>query len=217
VARLNYESGSVSFRPGSADDWSPASPNYPLTIGDHLWADRDARAEMHIGSTAVRMDSETALSVLNLDDRTVQLSLTAGVIEVRLRALDDDQTFEVDTPNVAISLLRPGDYRIQADGDGATTSVAVWSGEAELTGGGTAFPPLPRLDGRPTDTATGSGSRPGAGRGWMTLPGDSRRSITAAGPMPAEGGSGCRARLSRGRSMLRRWLLSSAGRGSACR
>ena len=32
VARLNYESGSVSFRPGSADDWSPASPNYPLTI-----------------------------------------------------------------------------------------------------------------------------------------------------------------------------------------
>ena len=144
VARLNYESGSVSFRPGSADDWSPASPNYPLTIGDHLWADRNARAEMHIGSTAVRMDSETALSVLNLDDRTVQLSLTAGVIVVRLRALDEDQTFEVDTPNVAISLLRPGNYRIQADGDGATTSVAVWSGEAELTGGGSAFPVHPR-------------------------------------------------------------------------
>ena len=71
VARLNYESGSVSFRPGSLDDWSPATLNYPLTTGDHLWADQDARAEMHIGSAAVRMDSRTALSFLNLDDRTV--------------------------------------------------------------------------------------------------------------------------------------------------
>ena len=152
VARLNYESGSVSFRPGSADDWSPATPNYPLTTGDHLWADQNARAEMHIGSTAIRMDSQTALSFLNLDDRTVQLSLTAGVIEIRLRALADDQTFEVDTPNVAMSLLRPGDYRIQADGDDAISFIAVRGGEAELTAGGTAFPVHPRQAARVTGT-----------------------------------------------------------------
>src|SRR5579871_2324682 len=82
VARLNYESGSVSFRPGGIEDWAPATPNYPLTTGDHLWADQGARAEMHIGSAAIRMDSQTALSFLNLDDRTVQLSLTAGVIHI---------------------------------------------------------------------------------------------------------------------------------------
>lgn len=152
VARLNYESGSVSFRPGSADDWSPATPNYPLTSGDHLWADQNARAEMHIGSTAIRMDSQTALSFLNLDDRTVQLSLTAGVIEIRLRALADDQAFEVDTPNVAMSLLRPGDYRIQADGDNAVSFIAVRGGEAELTAGGTAFPVHPGQGARITGT-----------------------------------------------------------------
>ena len=152
VARLNYESGSVSFRPGSVEEWSPANLNYPLTNGDYLWADRDSRAEMHIGSTAVRLGSETALSFLNLDDRTVQLSLTSGVIHVRLRSLDPDETFEVDTPNVAISLLRPGDYRIQADGDNAVTVLSVFGGEAELTSGGGSFAVHPRQAARVTGT-----------------------------------------------------------------
>jgi hypothetical protein len=152
VARLNYETGPVSFRPGSIDDWSPATPNYPLTAGDHLWADRGAQAELHVGSTAIRLNSETALSFLNLDDRTVQLSLTAGTIHVRVRNLGDDQSFEVDTPNVAITLLRPGDYRISADGDNAVTFLAVRAGDAELTAGGTAFPVHPRQAARVTGT-----------------------------------------------------------------
>ena len=152
VARLNYETGMVSFRPGSIEDWAPASPNYPLTTGDHLWADRDAQAEMHIGSTAVRMGPETALSFLNLDDRTAQLSLTAGTIHVRLRSLGDDQSFEVDTPNVAITLLRPGDYRISADGENAVSFLSVRAGDAELTAGGTAFPVHPRQAARITGT-----------------------------------------------------------------
>ncbi len=152
VARLNYETGAVSFRPGSVDDWAPAAPNYPLSTGDHLWADRGAQAEMHVGSTAVRMDSETALAFLNLDDRTVQLSLTAGTIHVRVRNLGDDQSFEVDTPNVAVTLLRPGDYRISADGDNAVSFIAVRAGDAELTAGGTAFPVHPRQAARVSGT-----------------------------------------------------------------
>jgi hypothetical protein len=152
VARLNYETGPVSFRPGSVDDWSAATPNYPLTTGDHLWADQGAQAEMHVGSTAIRMSANTALSFLNLDDRTLQLSLTAGSIRVHLRNLRDDEVFEVDTPNVAVSLLRPGDYRINADGDAATSFISVYSGEAELTGGGNAFPVHPRQAARITGT-----------------------------------------------------------------
>jgi hypothetical protein len=140
VARLNYQSGPVSFRPGSVEEWAAATLNYPLTAGDHLWTDPEARAEMHIGSTAVRMGSQTALAFLNLDDRTVQISLTEGSLDIRIRYLDEGETFEVDTPNVAISLLRPGDYRIDADGDRNTTVVSVRAGEAEVTGGGSAFP-----------------------------------------------------------------------------
>ena len=55
VGRLNYLSGTVSFHPESVDDWAPATVNYPLTIGDNLWTDQDGQAEVHVGSTALRL------------------------------------------------------------------------------------------------------------------------------------------------------------------
>jgi hypothetical protein len=140
VGRLNYLTGSVSYRPDSVEDWAAATPNYPLTTGDHLWADQGSGAEMHIGSTAVRLASQTALAILNLDDRTAQFSLSQGFLNVSIGHLEEDETFEVDTPNGAISLLRPGDYRIDVTPDGNSTLVTVRAGEAEVTGGGQAFP-----------------------------------------------------------------------------
>src|SRR5690242_2793251 len=125
VGRLNYISGPVSFRPGSVDDWTAATLNYPLTTGDHLWTDNDAQTEIHIGSTALRMASRTALSILNLDDRIVQISLTEGALNVHIRYLGENEAFEVDTPNASVSLLRSGDYRINADGDNAVTLLEV--------------------------------------------------------------------------------------------
>src|SRR2546427_368230 len=68
VARLNYVSGEVSLRPDDVPDWAPASLNFPLTNGYHVWTDRDAHTELHIGSTAIRLAEETAVSILNLDD-----------------------------------------------------------------------------------------------------------------------------------------------------
>ena len=139
VARLNYMSGTVSFRPGTVDEWTAATINYPLYNGDHLWADRDARTELHVGSTALRMGPETALAILNLDDRMVQLSLTGGTLHVRLRYLGDGESFEVDTPNAAVTLLRAGEYRLFVDADRNLTAVTVRGGDAEVTGGGHAF------------------------------------------------------------------------------
>src|SRR5579862_7535381 len=89
VGRLNYSSGSVSFQPGGEGDWVTAVQNRPLTTGDNLWADKDSRAELHIGSTAMRMDSETSLTFLDLDDHNSQLRLSLGTLLVRVRHLDD--------------------------------------------------------------------------------------------------------------------------------
>ena len=139
VARLNYMSGSVSFRPGSVEEWTEATLNYPLYDGDHLWADRGSRTELHVGSTALRMGSETALAVLNLDDRMVQLSLTGGTLHVRLRSLAEGESFEVDTPNAAITLLRSGEYLFFVDSDTNLTTVTVRGGDAEVIGGGRAL------------------------------------------------------------------------------
>ena len=139
VARLNYLSGSVSLQPAGVEDWTPAILNYPLSTGDQLWIDNNSRAEMHIGSTAIHIDSGTASSLLNLDDHTVQVRLSQGSISIRIRSLADDEVYEIDTPNGAISLLRTGSYRIDADPDRQTTTVTVHGGQAEVTAAGSAF------------------------------------------------------------------------------
>src|SRR5258705_9735564 len=85
VARLNYAQGSVTFQPGGEGDWVTAVPNRPLTSGDNLWTDQDARARLHVGSTAIRLAPETSMTVLDLDDRTMQLRLSEGRLDLRVR------------------------------------------------------------------------------------------------------------------------------------
>jgi len=139
VARLNYSSGTVSFQPGGEGEWVEAMHNRPMTTGDNLWADRDARAELHVGSTAIRMGSETSLTFLDLDDRTTQLRLSLGSVILRVRHLDDGDLMEVDTPNLAFEIQRVGEYRIDVSGDGNETITTVWHGRAEVTGGGDSY------------------------------------------------------------------------------
>jgi hypothetical protein len=139
VARMNYSQGSVSFQPGGEGDWVTVVPNRPLTSGDNLWIDRDSRAEMHIGSTAVRMGAETSVTLLNLDDQTMQLRLSEGSVLLRVRHIDDGDLVEVDTPNLAFDIQRTGEYRIDVDSNGGETNVSVWKGRGEVTGGGYSY------------------------------------------------------------------------------
>lgn len=152
VARVNFLAGEVSFQPAGLDDWVAAPINRPLTTGDRLWIADRSRAELHIGSTAVRANQNTGFSFANLDDRTVQISLSQGTLDVHLRRLDEDQVFEIDTPNLAFSLLRPGEYRIDVDQSGESSLITVRGGEGEATGGGQAFPVRARQQARVTGT-----------------------------------------------------------------
>ena len=59
AGRVSYTSGSVSFQPGGEGDWLDVVSNRPLTTGDNLWADRNARAELQFGSTSIRLGSDS--------------------------------------------------------------------------------------------------------------------------------------------------------------
>ena len=139
VGRLSFMTGDVSYRPGDVEDWIQADFNRPLTTGDHLWTDDGARAELHIGGTALRLNARTAFEFLNLDDNNVQIRLAEGSLSIHVRNLGDQEAFEVDTPNLAFSVLRPGEYRIDVDPDNQTTNITVRAGNGEVTGGGQAF------------------------------------------------------------------------------
>jgi len=137
AGRLSYISGNVSFQPGGVSDWVQATRNRPLTIGDQLFADQGARAEVEIPQAEFRLGSRTAFQFLNLDDRNVQVRLSEGALAVHVRAMD--QNVEVDTPNAAFTVSAAGDYRIDVNPDNNQSYVTVRYGEGQVTANGGSF------------------------------------------------------------------------------
>ena len=135
AGRLSLVQGDVSLQPAGAQDWANAMVNRPLTTGDRLWSDQDGRAEVQVGQATVRLGSNTGFSFLNVDDDTIQMRMTAGTVNLRVRSLDSNDHMEIDTPNLALSILRPGNYRVEVNDAGDATVVKVSEGEAEASGG----------------------------------------------------------------------------------
>jgi hypothetical protein len=139
VARLAYSQGAVSFQPAGTDDWVDAGINRPITTGDKLWSDQDGRVELQLDASTIRLFHSTGFSFLNLNDNVTQVRLSEGTILVRVRHLDQNETYEIDTPNLAFSIYRPGTYRINVDEGGDATSIRVRDGEGQVTGGGASY------------------------------------------------------------------------------
>jgi hypothetical protein len=131
AGRLNYVSGNVSFQPGGVNDWVAATVNRPLTVGDQVFADEGARAEVHIPGAGFRLGSRTAFQFLNLDDQTAQVKLSEGTLDVRVRRLQG--TVEIDTPNMAYTIQAPGEYRIDTNPDTYETDITVRAGNGQVT------------------------------------------------------------------------------------
>src|SRR5450631_3491757 len=105
VARIAYIKGAVSFEPASVDQWTDASLNYPMTTGDNLYTDNGARAVLRIGRNSIRLNSGTNFQFVNLSDSVVQTSVNAGGLSLHVRHLFEGESWEVDTPNGAVTVL----------------------------------------------------------------------------------------------------------------
>ena len=136
AARLSDAQGSVSLQPAGVQDWIAAPLNRPLTTGDRLWSDADSRAELDMGAAVVRLGAMTGFSFLNLDDSSAQIQLTAGTLIVRVREMRAGDNYEIDTPNLAVTLQQAGEYRFEVNEAGDATVVKVSEGLAQAAGGG---------------------------------------------------------------------------------
>lgn len=137
VARISYISGSASFSRGDdPDHWQSADRNVPMTLGDRIYTGDRSRLELQIhGGAYVRLGARSDLAALNLTDDTKQFSLKVGVASFRVRRLDPEEVFEVDTPNAAVTFDSPGDYRVDVDWDG-NTRIGIRRGQATVAAGG---------------------------------------------------------------------------------
>ena len=134
AARLSFIEGDVSMQPVGENAWAPAQLNRPLTTGDQLWTEQDARAEIHVGRAAVRLSSDTRFSFTQLDDDTIRMRLDEGVMSLSIRALNESERLRIETPNLSLTLLHPGNYRVEVNGMGDATVVKVTEGEIQANG-----------------------------------------------------------------------------------
>jgi hypothetical protein len=139
VGRLTALQGAVSFEPASDTEWGAAEANRPVTTGDRIWSDTAGRAEIEMGTAAARVWHETEIDVTRLDDNSLQLRIPQGTVTVRLSTFTDGETAEIDAPNAAVTISATGEYRVDVSPDGATTTVTVRSGSAEVTSAGSSF------------------------------------------------------------------------------
>ena len=138
VARIQYMSGEVSMQPGGVNDWVAATQNRPLTTSDRVWTDKNSKAELNVGDGFIRMNSETSVTLSNVSDNTVQIELDQGTLEVTVRHLEGGEIYEIDTPNAAFTVMKPGVYRFDVFPNDDESWITVRKGDGEATGKGNA-------------------------------------------------------------------------------
>jgi hypothetical protein len=131
--RLSYVDGQVSFwRPG-APEWTAAQVNTALAPGDELSTGSPGNFEVQIGARAfVRGWAGSGVGLVNQDSDFLQFKVTTGHASLDLRTLDPGRTVEIDTPNAAFTIDRPGYYRVLVQGD-RTAFIARRGGQAIVT------------------------------------------------------------------------------------
>jgi hypothetical protein len=132
VGRLAYLQGTVSFHDRDQSDWAPATINRPLTSGDAVWTEPNARSELSIAGARVRMDSSTQLDMLALDDSRTRMQLDQGRLDIKAITYDAHQPYEVVTPRGTITLEQQGDYYVEAGTTDDPTRLGVRAGAAQF-------------------------------------------------------------------------------------
>ncbi|HEY1149119.1 MAG TPA: DUF6600 domain-containing protein, partial [Pseudoduganella sp.] len=110
--------------------------NWPVTNGNHITTAPGARAEFRVGSAAVRLDGDSDIEVLDLDEDSMRLRLNYGTASVRIRDPHMLGGFDLRTPQARIVMTEPGTVRVDTERAPDTTSVSVLAGAVQVEGGG---------------------------------------------------------------------------------
>jgi ferric-dicitrate binding protein FerR (iron transport regulator) len=138
VARVQYLSGEVSTAPAGTDRWVAATLNRPLTGNTYIWTDRNSKTELNVGDGFIRMNSETSVTLTNIDRSTVQFQINQGTVSLTVQRLQSGEIYEIDTPNAVLTVMKPGVYRVDVHSNNQQTSVTVRKGSLAATGQGSA-------------------------------------------------------------------------------
>ncbi len=120
---------------GSGGQWVAATPNHPFSVGDRIYTRDNSRASLAFsGRNFARLNPNTSLDLLSLNDRRTQLALRDGSAIFDIGQLAPGELFEVGTPYGAVDFDQPGLYDIGLDDNNGSAIVSVLSGLAQVVG-----------------------------------------------------------------------------------
>jgi FecR protein len=118
-----------------SEEWIAATENQPFSVGDRLYTRDNSRASLAFtGRNFARLNPNTSLDILTLQDQRTQLALRDGSAVFDVGYLDDGDLFEVATPYGAVDFEQPGLYNVGIDN--GQVLVSVLSGLAQVVGMG---------------------------------------------------------------------------------
>lgn len=139
VGRISLISGPVSLTDLQSNDTETATLNWPITSAHRLSTGRLGRAEVRIGSVAVRLDDDTDVDFNRVDDELIQVVIHRGSVALRLRSRDLLREIDLVTPRERIAFDDVGRYRIDVDRTAGITAVTASVGHARITSGRSTF------------------------------------------------------------------------------
>src|ERR1019366_3587541 len=134
AARVSYIRGDVSTQHSDSSEWSAATVNTPVVIGDRVSTGNRSRAEIQLDhANVLRMSDESTANIVNLSRTQIQLQVGQGLVNYDVMK-GGEADVEINTPNVAIhpQMNNEGSYRILVNSDGETI-VDVRKGSVEIS------------------------------------------------------------------------------------
>ena len=138
AARIQRVEGEVALNNSEAvnaqnDQWIAATENQPFSVGDRIYTRDNSRASLAFtGRNFARLNPNTSLDVLALNDERTQLALRDGSAVFDVGYLNSGDLFEVATPYGAVDFQQPGLYNVGVDN--GQVLVSVLSGLAQVVG-----------------------------------------------------------------------------------
>lgn len=139
VGKVGLLSGQVTMTDLSSGEQQPASLNWPITSGQRLTTGPLARAEVRIGSLALRLDGDSDVDFARVDDEIVQIVVQRGSVALRARSREILPEIDLVTPRERIVLDDVGRYRIDVDRAAGITALTAFVGSARIATGRMTF------------------------------------------------------------------------------
>jgi hypothetical protein len=126
--------GQAWMQENGQGEWFELVRNRPVTAGDRIATDRDARLLLQIGSSSLRLAGGSEAAFQRLDDDRVEVLLDNGSAALRIREPEAIREFGLYTREGSFAPRSTGSFRVDRSEYDVQASVLV--GELQFTGSG---------------------------------------------------------------------------------